>query len=77
MVFAHGTINRLYHNIQLTAKEQYTYGRNDGFWEFAEKLKNKLDIVGVHPTTEDEFIFMIDELVKEMTEGIIGNHVET
>lgn len=35
--------------------------------EFAEKLKNKLDIVGVHPTAEDEFIFKIDNLVEEMT----------
>lgn len=60
-------INRLYKSLNETAKEQYTNGRNDGIRDFAEKLKNKLDIVGVHPTAEDEFIFKIDELVKEMT----------
>ena len=41
--------------------------RANAIKEFADRLKNKLDIVGVHPTVEDEFIFKIDNLVKEMT----------
>lgn len=66
MVFAHGTINRLYHNIQLTAKEQYTYGRNDGIREFAEKLKAEITTgAGVLRVST---IDIIDDLVKEMTE---------
>lgn len=44
--------------------------KNEAVMAFAEKLKSHLDIVGVHPSAEDEFIFKIDEVVKEMTEGV-------
>ncbi len=78
MVFAHGTINRLYHNIQLTAKEQYTNGRNDGIREFAEKLKAKSDYTYIAKIDCLAYRILdrdLESLVKEMTEdGNGGNN---
>lgn len=60
-------IEKLYKSLNLTAREQYTNGRNDGIKEFAERLKEAFDV-----RTEPSDIYIsttdLDRLVKEMTE---------
>lgn len=63
------TVERLRKSLNLTQREQYTNGRNDGIREFAErielKLANNTDIsaVGYQSVIAD-----IRNVVKEMTE---------
>lgn len=67
-------IERLYKSLNLTAREQYINGRNDGIKEFAERLNKQAFCVqqteweGRVVDCED-----IDSLVKEMTEEHNGN----
>lgn len=62
-------IERLYKSINLTAREQYTYGRNGGIKEFAEKLKEKAFYV--QESEWDGYVVNCNDIIgfaKEMTE---------
>lgn len=62
-------IERLYKSLNLTAREQYTNGRNDGIREFAQLVKEHLD--DFYHTDDGSLldtVSMVDLLVKEMTE---------
>lgn len=61
-------INRLYKNLNETAKEQYINGRNDGIREFAEIVKKNQRRLFNAIYSEPHFGEIINNLVKEMTE---------
>lgn len=64
-----GEIEHLYKSLNMTAREQYINGRNDGIKEFVEKLKDKVDEPSqIEGAVIDLIIDDIDNLVKEMTE---------
>lgn len=62
-------IERLYKSLNLTAREQYINGRNDGIKEFAERLKESLE-----GKTDPVDEYDIDVLAKEMTGGRNEHH---
>lgn len=62
-------IERLYKSLNLTAREQYINGRNDGIKEFAERLKESLE-----GKTDPVDEYDIDALAKEMTGGRNEHH---
>lgn len=68
-------IERLYKSLNLTAREQYINGRNDGIKEFAEKLKEKAFYV--QESEWDGYVVDCNDIIefaKEMTEGWEEHH---
>lgn len=62
-------IDRLYKELNETAKRYYVNGRNDGIKEFAERLKESLE-----GKTDPVDEYDIDVLAKEMTGGRNEHH---
>lgn len=60
--------DRLYKELNVTAKEQYINGRNDGIREFAEVVKMNQHKLFNAVYSELHFAEIIDNLVKEKTE---------
>lgn len=46
--------------------EQLKTAKSEAYKEFTERLKKQVYKGGIHPTVEDEFIYEIDNLLKEM-----------